>query len=239
MRKIKFLFVMLTMVSLVGCDMEDKKTIFSCYNKVNKDPNDREFVDLGLPSGLKWATINLGADYSQNINYSKFKMNVPQIYGGSYKWGSLIREGEYKKMDFDISGDSQYDAVRSEWGGDWRIPTVKELQELVENCKWEYVKVEQCDDENVCGYKVIGPNGNSMFLPVGGVNFSRSGKVYSVSNVNGSGFYYCSTPVKVKSSSDGTIKDCVYGFSVDEKEHRVVILDELETKSFLIRPVKN
>lgn len=91
--------------------------------------NGHEYVDLGLPSGLKWATCNVGA-------------NKPEDYGNYYAWGETGTKSSYgasnsktygKQMN-DIKGNSQYDAARSNWGGSWRLPTEKELEELVNKC---------------------------------------------------------------------------------------------------------
>lgn len=87
-----------------------------------------EWVDLGLPSGVKWATCNVGASY-------------PEEYGNYYAWGETSTNSEYvegncstySKSMGDISGDAQYDVVRKYWGGSWRMPRKTELQELEKN----------------------------------------------------------------------------------------------------------
>ena len=120
--------------------------------------NGHEWVDLGLPSGLKWATCNVGA-------------KTPEQCGNYYAWGETKPKEEYelansltygKQMD-DISGNAQYDAATANWGGDWRMPTKTEMEELNKNCTWEWIK-----QNGVKGYKVTGPNGNSIFLPAVG-----------------------------------------------------------------------
>ena len=65
----------------------------------------------------------------------------------------------------DISGNPQYDAATANWGDGWRMPTLKEAEEL-EECAWEWTT-----REGVNGYNVTGPNGNSIFFPA--VGFSR------------------------------------------------------------------
>ena len=120
--------------------------------------NGHEYVDLGLPSGLKWATCNVGA-------------SLPEEYGDYYAWGEIETKSEYiednskthgKSMS-DISGNAMYDVARSKWGGSWRLPTEKELEELKNNCKWEWTT-----QNGKKGCKVTGPNGNSIFLPAAG-----------------------------------------------------------------------
>ena len=117
--------------------------------------NGHEWVDLGLPSGLKWATCNIGAKTAEDD-------------GNYYAWGEIKPKDVYapensitygKDMN-DISGNAQYDAATANWGGDWRMPTKYEMYELSNNCTWEWIK-----QNGVKGYKVTGPNGNSIFLP--------------------------------------------------------------------------
>ena len=91
-----------------------------------------EYVDLGLPSGLKWATCNVGA-------------SKPEDFGNYYAWGETSPKDEYtedncstyEKQINDISGNAQYDAARANWGGKWRLPTKSEMQELRYKCTWE------------------------------------------------------------------------------------------------------
>ena len=120
--------------------------------------NGYDYVDLGLPSGLKWAICNVGA-------------NLPSEYGDYYAWGEIEPKDSYdvencltwgQEID-DISGNSQYDAARATWGGTWRMPTKAEFDELLSKCTWEWTT-----QGGNCGYKVTGPNGNSIFLPAAG-----------------------------------------------------------------------
>lgn len=62
-----------------------------------------------------------------------------------------------------ISG-TDYDPATKK-NHDWRMPTQKDFLELCEKCSWQWV-----DDNQLKGYKVIGPNGNYIFLPVGGLD---------------------------------------------------------------------
>ncbi len=118
--------------------------------------NGHEYVDLGL--SVKWATCNVGAA-------------SPSDYGNYYAWGEAKPKSEYKYSNSvmwggsmpDIVGDSQYDTARVNWGGTWRLPTSKEVDELISKCKC--VRVSQGGHD---GMKITGPNGNSIFLPAGG-----------------------------------------------------------------------
>ena len=141
--------------------------------------NGHEYVDLGLPSGLKWATCNVGA-------------SSPEEYGDYYAWGEVETKSEYTRdnskthrelMGY-ISGSATYDVASSKWGGSWRLPTKKELEELESKCKWEWVAIN-----GKKGYKVTGPNGNSIFLPAAGY---RDGSSLNDAGVLGN--YWSSAP---------------------------------------------
>ena len=140
-----------------------------------------EYVDLGLPSGLKWATCNIGA-------------RAPEASGDYFAWGEIKTKKSFsesgsltygkKKYSIEIAGNSQLDAARANWGGSWRMPTKYECQELIDKCKWEWVAVNR-----VNGYKVTGPNGNKIFLPATGY------RLWSLRYLAGSnGYYWSSAP---------------------------------------------
>ena len=78
---------------------------------------------------------------------------------------------------YNISFDAEHDAATANWGNGWRMPTTKELAELLNLCDWEFVG---------SGYKVTGPNGNSIFLPAAGYRYGD--KQYGKGNAG----YYAS-----------------------------------------------
>lgn len=152
--------------------------------------NGHDWVDLGLPSGIKWAICNVGAA-------------LPSDYGNYYAWGEVTPKskynwnncfdcydsdgnkwGHYKKGGItQITPTSGFDTARENWGASWRMPTVAELNELVKECKWIWSKKDGRD-----GYEVTGPNGNSIFLPAAG---NRHDNVF---NMEGEiGFYWSNT----------------------------------------------
>ena len=141
--------------------------------------NGHEYVDLGLPSGLKWASCNIGA-------------SAPDAFGNYYAWGELNVKAEYSpntsttmsKQMKDISSNPQYDVANATWGESWRMPTEKELYELINVCTWTWTT-----QNGVEGYKVTGPNGNSIFLPVAGYRYWSS-----LRNVRSYGYYWASSP---------------------------------------------
>ena len=67
-----------------------------------------------------------------------------------------------------IAGNSTYDVARAKWGGSWRMPTKDELQELIDRCTWTWTTYKGVD-----GYKVTGPNGNSIFLPAADGSYGK------------------------------------------------------------------
>ncbi len=153
----------------------DNSVILAFVQKING----HEYVDLGLPSGLKWATCNVGA-------------NKPEDYGNYYAWGETGTKSEYYsdnsktygKQMYDIKGNSQYDVARANWGGTWRLPTKAEVVELNNKCTWKWTT-----QNSVNGYEVTGPNGNSIFLPAVGARYGSS-----LDYAGEDGYYWSSTP---------------------------------------------
>lgn len=136
--------------------------------------NGYNYVDLGLPSGVKWATCNVGA-------------STPEAYGDYYAWGETEVKNTY---DFNnnstwgssvnnISGNATYDVARKKWGGSWRMPTNVEMDELASKCTWTWIA-----NNGVNGYEITGPNGNSIFMPASGYHYGAELKL------NGEGGYY-------------------------------------------------
>lgn len=138
-----------------------------------------EIVDLGL--SVYWASCNLGA-------------TKPEEYGNYYAWGETSPKDSYTEKNYsyydadkatyidigeDISG-TEYDAARVNLGGEWRMPTKDEMTELMRKCTWEWTQIN-----GINGFKVTGPNGNSIFLPAAGFNaITGQGKRL---------YYWCST----------------------------------------------
>ena len=137
------------------------------------------YVDLGLPSGVKWATCNVGASSPEDCgDYFAWGETSPKA---EYTWENSVTFGEQMS---DISGNAQHDAATANWGGSWRMPTNDEMQELVDHCEWEWTEVN-----GVNGSRVIGPNGSCIFLPAAG---ARGGS--SLYDDGDHGYYWSSTP---------------------------------------------
>lgn len=127
------------------------------------DFEDHEFIDLGL--SVNWATFNIGT-----TKYS------PQSPGDYFAWGETVgrrefvqnyylepKQGHYYEGKLSVL-ESCDDAATVLWDKDWRLPTKEEFQELIDKCKWEWTR-----SYSHWGYNVTGPNGNSIFLPAGGM----------------------------------------------------------------------
>lgn len=128
----------------------------------------KAMVDLGLPSGTLWATCNLGASKPEEAGLyfawgeldvkNKYTHSNSNYYNKSCKW---LRDNSI----IDAKGNltSEYDIASVRLGSQWRMPTVSEMTELDEKCKWTWTS-----EHGVNGFKVTGPNGKSIFLPATG-----------------------------------------------------------------------
>ncbi|MBR7168628.1 MAG: DUF1566 domain-containing protein, partial [Bacteroidales bacterium] len=177
----------------------------------------REFADLGLPSGLKWATRNVGA-------------TSPEEYGYYYAWGEITTKETYTTDNCitygqeigDISGNPTYDVARANtnWGDTWRMPTLTEMRELIDNCTWTWTTLN-----NVNGYTVTGTNGSSIFLPAAG-RCNMSSRNY----VGMYGSYWSSTPYESNTSG---------AYSFDFRSGNRNLNWIYRDYGFTIRPVSN
>lgn len=141
--------------------------------KATGNINGHEYVDLGL--SVKWAMCNVGVnDFTKTGDLFRWG----NIESSAYPWPDTE---EYKKHKLKetkkislISGDTMHDVATNEWGDSWRMPNEKEVYELINKCTWTKIQIG-----GVEGYKVIGPNGNWIFLPL--TNWNQdigSSKIY-------------------------------------------------------------
>ena len=136
--------------------------------------NGHEFVDLGLPSGLKWAAENVGAEN-------------PEDYGLYFAWGETVgysaeqvekEERVFDKVNYKAKGilkklTLEQDAAHSYMGGEWRMPTKAECQELFDNC--DAVWTDDYNGTGVAGCIFTSKiNGNSVFFPAAGGCYDSS-----------------------------------------------------------------
>ena len=139
--------------------------------------NGHEYVDLGLPSGLKWATCNVGATTPEGYgDYFAWGETAPKT---TYNWSTYkycngtydtmtkyCESSSYGTVDNKTVLELEDDAAHVNWGGSWRMPTLAEQKELIDtnNCTWEWIA-----RNGVNGYKVTSKkNGNFIFLPAPG-----------------------------------------------------------------------
>ena len=188
---------------IVSCG-DGKKNEALLQNNGHLQINGHEYVDLGLPSGTKWATCNVGA-------------NNPWEYGDFYAWGETEEKQDYSwetykwcngthdtmtkyctdvvygKVDNKTVLDPGDDVARVKWGGTWRMPTAEEMCELYKEGTWEWTVLN-----GVNGYKVTGPNGNCIFLPAAGSRVESS-DVYGRDRL---GRYWSSSLCREKNAFD-------------------------------------
>ena len=146
--------------------------------------NGHKFVDLGLPSGLLWATRNVGAEvmFEAGNYYSWGEIEPKNKYTlATYKWFDGDEFTKYTQEDGKCVLDAADDVATVKWGKKCRLPKFAEAIELVTKCKWKWQLSYY--NESRSGYLVTGPNGNSIFLPAAG---SNTGSLIQWSNENGS-----------------------------------------------------
>lgn len=181
-----------TMAQTDGGGKKKKKPLQTEQTSAKKQPNVKVsepdgyinghgYVDLGLPSGTKWATCNVGA-------------KSPEKYGDYFAWGETSPKSEYrddtwhhkppykivdgvqrfimddyhaliKKRVCDQDGNlnSPFDAATSNWGSDWTIPNYVKIKELLGICSRKWISLH-----GVHGLYLQSPNGKSIFFPAGG-----------------------------------------------------------------------
>lgn len=154
-------------------------------------PDNHESVDLGL--SVEWATCNIGADYPEEYGdyFAWGERYSGNGYWDSYKWETTeggvsyytkyCRDGIY--ADNKIFLDLYDDAAYAKWGSRWRMPTKDEIVELVVKCKWSHIM-----QNGVKGFKVVGPNGHSIFFPASGMLLDGER-----SSVGTEGYYWSSS----------------------------------------------
>ena len=170
--------------------------------------NGHAWVDLGLPSGTRWATCNVGA-------------STPTAYGNYYAWGETTTKSSYTEDNYTYSSNpttlpSSADAATANWGSGWRMPTYDEMYELQSNCT-----VTLTTQSGVNGRLFTGPNGNSIFLPAAGYRYD--------SELNGAGSYgyYWSS----------SLRNTDYAWELYFDSDRCVVIISYRYYGFTVRPV--
>ena len=187
MKTTKFLAAMCcTAMLFAACEKSEPKEA----NNHDTKNDTKEAVDLGV--SVKWATCNIGA-------------TKPEDYGNYYAWGEITTKSTYDWSTYKYANgsndaltkycnNSSYgnngftdelttleagdDAATQNWGGNWRMPTIDEWQELIDKCTWTWTT-----KNSVNGYEVKATNGNSIFLPAAG--YRGSGELSSAGSYGG------------------------------------------------------
>lgn len=177
-----------------------------------EDPyNGHKYVDLGLPSGTKWATMNVGASSETD-------------YGNYYQYGKGAAQYAATSGDSNYSGtedplDSSVDTAVQVWGGSWHMPTRAQMQELTANTTYQWVT--NYKGSGINGGTFTATNGAVLFIPAAG--YWYNGSQYGVGN---DGSYWGSSP-------DGSGGACYLDFD-DGLEG---VGDSIREDGYSVRPV--
>ena len=209
-------------------------------------PSTMEYVDLGLPSGLKWAKCNLGASKpSESGDYYAWGETAPKTdyTWATYKWMQAgksdsdhitkytFADGQTGGIWYDSSGNfigdnktvlvAADDAATANLGSPWRMPTYNEIKELFDNSTWIWTT-----QDGVNGYQVDGPNGNAIFLPASG-NREDSG----LSGAGTEGYY-------LSSSIGGAMCDYARAVTFDSGNCNYKGYSIIRKYGYSVRPVR-
>ena len=191
MKKIFLIMLSLMFVGTVG------NAKVNGANDEPKTPDGVQAVDLGL--SVKWANMNVGATKASGFgSYFAWGEIKPKNY---YSWDTYVwSKGntqfliKYSVSDRKVNLAPSDDAARANWGGDWRMPTVEEYEELINpaNCKWEWTT-----KDGVNGYKITSKkNGNSIFMPITGFRFYEGVQFRAIKGIYWTSTVYTDNPVK-------------------------------------------
>lgn len=114
-----------------------------------------ELIDLGL--SVRWASCNIGASKPEECG-DYVCWGDPT---GSIEWNSTTASQQYVNLASICSTQYDYASIKS--NGELRMPTKAEMQELLDKCTWAYMPFK-----GINGFRIIGPNNNSIFLPMAG-----------------------------------------------------------------------
>ena len=179
----------ISFIDSISCVNQDK-SYTTC-----PDGNHPHMIDLGLPSGTKWACCNVGA-------------SRPEGLGGYYAWGELEEKSVYDYSTYQhivldnenglwwFNGDyyraidigesicgTKYDVARMKWRGSWKMPSREQMGELCDNSKTKWIELK-----GVEGLVFTGPKGNSIFLPAAGIHYETE-----FTNLGRLGYYWSGT----------------------------------------------
>lgn len=160
--------------------------------------NGHAYVDMGLPSGLLWATCNIGAERAEEYGeyYSWGETQTKETYDDwRYKYLSMDDNDVFhltKYCDDPSCGYQGYtdtlhflepvdDVAAVNWGEGWHVPSFNDMVELLTHCMWS-----AATQDGVKGFLFTASNGGSLFFPAAGC------KIFQILyfNEEGEGFYW-------------------------------------------------
>lgn len=202
---------------MISCEEEDnlRTEINNNNNDISDDPitnneyhNGHECVDLGLPSGIKWATTNIGAviptGYGFYIAWGETTFcpsgNYSERNNKYYSNGNVPYPIKYTQYDGKYKLDKEDDAASVNWGDEWRTPTVSDFKELCENSD---IITETINGVVVCRFtsKI---NHESIIIPFGGM------KSYTNYDYLNERFYILSSELNFQYTSDSFYQSAEY-----------------------------
>ena len=193
------------------------------HDTTSMNANGHDYVDLGLPSGAKWATMNIGANTSTG-------------YGNYYAWGETTTKSNYSWSEYEFGKSQPFskydpdtdnlvelqmsdDVAKANWGGDWHMPNNKLLSELMLYTTNEWTSINGINGRLFTSTV----NGNQLFIPASGCYNGES--LYDV----GSGCDLWSSSLYLYNS------DSAYGLCFDSDNISVNSYDRCN--GLTVRPV--
>ena len=185
----------------------------------------KDYVDLGLPSGLMWRKYNVGAnsEYEKGNYYAWGETVTKQDYfSTTYKWceldGAIKRYTKYNETDKLTLLQPEDDAATANLGENYRTPTPKEWEELLAECTWEVATTTNKNNKTVIDYwKVVGPNGNFIILPSAGYYFMEDWISYA--------------------SCYQSASEMVISWEIDETNEMPIMFEAKRELGYPVRPV--
>lgn len=187
--------------------------------------NGYDWVDLGL--SVRWARYNIGATSSAQA-------------GTYFAWGESAPKGVYNNNNCllnnrdtgSIIEHPHFDTALRLMGKGWRMPSVDECKELIEKCVWHRARIG-----DVRGYKIVGPNGNYIFLPVTGYYFGYSDN-NNLDHGDTFGCYWSGSPDEYSEYNDKLLYAVSMWFNISENKYDISVDEpELRCSGLAIRPV--
>ena len=166
-------------------------------NNETEPANGQLYVDLGLPSGLKWAKCNVGAEKETDYGYYFMWGDIEDKSNAECSWESYkYCNGSFDTLTkyniFPLFGenpddktklDSEDDVARTNMGGDWRMPTSDECEELINNTTNEWIS--DYNGTGVSGRKFTHKTDTSKYIFIPAAGLCSGGSVNNVGSYGG------------------------------------------------------